>query len=243
MASSPRHETATTRARWRSADRATATLALVALLVAAADFVSKEVAVARLGAGHDVTFGPALRLALIYNDRLAWGLSGGGQAFAVTLAGTALLVAGVLAVRRRLTEVDPDAPGMLGLLVGAAIGNALSLFVYSRGVPDFIAVHRGGGVESVLNVADLGLLAGLALCCRTVWRVALAAHAERTTVVRPALAVEQRPVRRGWVEREVPIALARDERRSPPSRVPVADERRGPLPAAADDRPAERGER
>ena len=162
------------------ADRSAATLSLVATLLALADLGTKQLAVARLGAGPDLALGAALRLTLLFNQGLAGGLGERGTALAVTVAGTALVLAAVAAVRRPLAAVDASSPLMLGLIVGAALGNASSIVLWPAGAPDFIALDRGDGVEAVLNVADVGLFVGLALCARTTWRIAVALRHERT---------------------------------------------------------------
>lgn len=201
------------------ARRSASTLVVVAALLALADLVTKHVAVARLGAGADFSLGDAIRLTLIHNQGLAWGLSGGGAAFAITIAGTLLLVAAVAAIHRPLALVDPSSPRMLGLIVGAALGNATSLLLWPAGAPDFVAFDRGG-VEAVLNVADFALVVGLALCCRTTWRIARALRAERT----PRRALAERSRERRPVEREIPLVVARD------------DGRVGPVTGRPDDR-------
>ena len=234
-----RRLTGTRFARSTPPDRAAVSLVAVAVAVALADLVTKQVAVAWSSALAGRTLGEGVRLTLFHNHGLAWGLSGGGQALAITLAGTALLLAAAAAVRRPLAEVDPSSPRMLGLIVGAAIGNALSLFVWPAGAPDFIAVATGGGTEAVINVADVALLAGLALCCRTTWRIALAVRAERA--LRPALAPSVTQRAPAFVEREIPLVVARDGER-PPRR---DDVRRAPSvertrPHSDDTRPERR---
>ena len=204
--------TGTRTIRSTPADGSALSLTAVAVVVALADLVTKQIAVARLSEGTGLTIGEAVRLTLFHNHGLAWGLSGGGQALAITLVGTALLLGAVAAVRRQLAVVDPSSPRMLGLIVGAAIGNALSLFVWPAGAPDFIAVATGGGAEAVINVADVALFAGLALCCRTTWRVALAVRAEREPQPTLAPTLSQRAPRA--VEREIPLLVARDDERS-----------------------------
>lgn len=225
-------------------DGSATTLSVVAAGVALADLLTKQVAVTRLTAGPDIELGDSIRLALFHNHGLAWGLSGGGQALAITLAGTALLLLAVAAVRRSLAAVDPSSPRMLGLIVGAAIGNAASLFVWPAGAPDFIALDTGAGSEAVVNVADVALFVGLALCCRSTWRIALALRAERDR--RPSLAyspqLEERmatrvetplsPPRRP-LEREVPLVVASDGARRRPDDVAT----RRPRRPALDDRP------
>jgi lipoprotein signal peptidase len=221
--------------RAASIDRSATTLTVVAAIVALADLLTKQVAVTQLGSGADFALGDAIRLALFHNHGLAWGLSGGGQALAITLAGTALLLVAVAAVRRPLAVVDRSSPRMLGLIIGAAVGNAASLFLWPAGAPDFIALDTGGGSEAVINVADVALFLGLALCCRTTWRIAVALHAERER--RPSLARSARlgdriatradatradatradvpRAPRRPLEREVPLIVARDDGRRP----------------------------
>ena len=228
-------------------DRSTTSLAVVAAVVVLADLVTKQIAVARLGAGAGLTLGDAIRLALFHNHGLAWGLSGGGQALAITLVGTALLFVAVGMVRRPLAVVDPSSPRMLGLIVGAAIGNAASLFLWPAGAPDFIALATGSGSEVVINVADVALFVGIALCCRTTWRIAAAVQVERehrTALTRSAQlgqriatgvelphATPARERPRRPLEREIPLVAARDDDRRQPE---VGQSRSRPRPTVAD---------
>jgi hypothetical protein len=72
--------------------------------------------------------------------------------------------------------------------VGGALGNLGSLLLHPAGVVDFIAVAVGEGEELVLNGADLAAYGGLALLCRTVWRVIFLARSPARAVISARLA-------------------------------------------------------
>jgi len=138
---------------------------LVGLGVAAADLASKAVAVGMLG-DRVVELAPLLRLFVARNAAtVGWS----GQAFQLAATGVLLLL--IFLVIRNLAERDPDAPLAMGLLAGAAVGNLASALGSSYGVVDFIAIGTEGGAI-VANLADLTVLAGLALLIRTVYRLA-----------------------------------------------------------------------
>jgi hypothetical protein len=94
----------------------------------------------------------------------------------------------MLAACRDLARIDKDAPVALGLIVGGALGNLGSLLLHPAGVVDFIAVAVGDGEELVLNGADLAAYGGLALLCRTVWRVIFLARSPARAVISARLA-------------------------------------------------------
>lgn len=164
------------------------TLATIATLVATADFVTKALAQMFL-AGRDVRLSESVRLVLVPNDGYAWGMYFGE--LAPYLQTALFVVIGLLIVRAcpKLSTLDRHAPAALGLIAGAGIGNLASIFTPPAGVADFIAVDRGG-IETAFNIADLALVAGLALTLRTTVLVLRAIARERrptTSVVAPML--------------------------------------------------------
>jgi lipoprotein signal peptidase len=148
-----------------------AILTRIALLVAAGDFITKEVAVRWLGA-LDPHMTAVVRFGVVHNDRAAFGLSFGPNTFELNLALTMAAIVLIIPIGRELTRIDPQAPIALGLILGGALGNFTSLVLEPLGVVDFIAIVPAGGRGLVLNVADVAAYAGLAMLVRTGWMVA-----------------------------------------------------------------------
>ena len=144
----------------------------VALLVVLGDLVTKELAVwlladggASLGAlGR--ALGERVRFTLLANTQGAFGMSLGPHTWNVNVGLTLAAIALMAPVCRDLARVDASAPRSLGLIAGAAGGNLVSLLTPPHGVPDFIAVERGGGHELVFNVADVAAYVGIVLMAR-----------------------------------------------------------------------------
>ena len=159
----------------------------VALLVAAGDLLTKQVAVLML-ANDPTLVSSWLRLTLVHNDAAAFGISLGAYTFQVNLIVKLGAILLMLAACKDLARIDRDAPVALGLIVGAALGNLASLLLHPAGVVDFIALSIGGGAELVLNGADIAAYAGLALLGRTVWRVIVLARSPARAVISEQLA-------------------------------------------------------
>lgn len=137
---------------------------LLALTVVALDAASKAWAVRALRAGATIwIWHPWLGLGLYWNAGAAndLGARHPGVVMAVGIAGTAALVAILLAQRR----AGPGVP----LMLGGAAGNLLSRLV-AGAVPDFIRVYPGRGL---FDLADLALQVG------AVWLVVAWAGAAR----------------------------------------------------------------
>jgi lipoprotein signal peptidase len=146
-----------------------ATFTVVALLVVLGDLATKDLAVALLGdggaslgaVGH--ALGERIRLTVVGNTHGAFGMSLGPHTWNVNVGLTLGAIALMVPVCRDLARIDAAAPRALGLIAGAAAGNLVSLLTSPFGVPDFIAVDRGGGRELVLNVADVAAYVGIVL--------------------------------------------------------------------------------
>ena len=97
----------------------------------------------------------------------------------------------------------------LGLIAGGAIGNLVSLLVSPAGVVDFIAIQRADGAGIVLNVADIGAYAGVAMLMRTTAMViaAIRRNKREATLDR---AVERGAVLDRLADLEVIRVVARD---------------------------------
>lgn len=157
------------------------TLTTVAGIVAATDLASKRLASSFLD-DRDHTWtalGDAVRFVLVHNDRSAFGVSLGAHTWHVNVALTVAAIVLMLAVGQELARLDRGAPYALGLIVGAAGGNLASLVFSPGGVVDFVAIDRGGGHETVLNVADIAAYIGLVLTVRAARNVSRAIRVER----------------------------------------------------------------
>jgi len=161
-----------------------AALAAVAYAVILADLLTKLFAVALIGGGSLAVEG-GVRLALVYNDAGAFGLSPRELGVEASTVVTFALILLMLRVCRELTAIDGRAPLMLGLITGAGAANHFDMLASPRGVSDFIALEFGALRGLVFNVADLALLAGLLLCVRTAWLLIARISEERS----PAFAV------------------------------------------------------
>ena len=188
---------------------------LIASVVALADLVVKLAALVLLGERR-VDLTSWLGLGVHFNEHLAWGLTAGDFPALVTAAATIVILGIGWLVARDLTRVDGWAPVALGFLAGAGIANAFDGLVPPRGAVDFIIVAHSG-METVLNGADLAVMAGVALCCRTAVLLGMAIDRQRTRPVVPAAVV---------IEREVPVPLHAEVReRLAPGRTPEVHRR------------------
>lgn len=146
-------------------------LSRIALAVAAADLLSKALASA-LWSDKALHLTDWLSLAVVQNYGGAFGLSAGAYTWQLNLALTLAAIVFVIPVTKDLTRVDPDAPMALGLIVGGALGNLVSLLAPPAGVGDFIAIHWSSTHGLVLNLADIAAYGGLAMILRTGFRIA-----------------------------------------------------------------------
>ena len=141
-------------------------LTRIALLVAAGDLLTKEVALL-LVSGSGVATSSLLRFAVVHNDKAAFGFSVGPYTWELNLALTLGAIALIVPVSRDLSAIDRHAPTALGLILGGALGNFVSLILSPNGVVDFIGIQMRGGGELFLNFADVAAYVGLALLLRT----------------------------------------------------------------------------
>jgi len=151
-------------------------LATTASLVFIADFATKQWALGAL-ADSDRWLGAGWHLSLVNNTHLAGGLDGRGLEVPLTAILTTVAALLMLRICASLTSIDGGAPTTLGLLIGAGAANLADALIPPRGVVDFIAFTGSTGRTVSFNVADVLLVIGLAMCIRTVWRLALAIRA------------------------------------------------------------------
>ena len=109
-----------------------------------------------------VPLGPFMDIVLAKNPGISYSLfqtsteNGRLLLLAVTLAATLALGIWLWTAQARLTAVA------LGLLVGGALGNAYDRFAYGW-VADFYHFHIGAFSWYVFNLADCGIVAGVAI--------------------------------------------------------------------------------
>jgi len=147
-------------------------LAATAGVVFIADYATKQWAIRALDAS-DRLLGGGWYLTLVRNTHLAGGLETGGHELPLTAVLTIAVGVLVLQVYRQLTTIDASAPITLGILIGAGAANLADALLPPHGVVDFIAFTSSRGLTTTFNVADVLLVVGLALCARTIWRIAL----------------------------------------------------------------------
>ena len=184
-------------------------LALVAMLVASIDWLSKAVA-ARFVASEPLILGERLRFAVVHNAGTAFGLSAGTYTWQLNMALTMAAILLIIPVVRDLARIDPAASGALGLITGGAVGNFGSLLLGPPGVVDFISIGLGLHTELVVNFADIAAYLGLAMILRTgfllVAEIRRTARPRRTLQVQHWTTVAKRVGT--WVDREVPRPAA-----------------------------------
>lgn len=151
----------------------------IALLIAAGDLLTKQVAVLWVGS-LEPHVSSAVRFGVVHNDKGAFGLTAGDYTFELSLVLTLAALVLIVPVARDLARIDERAPAALGLIAGGAIGNLVSLLVSPAGVVDFIAVQRADGAGIAFNVADIGAYAGVVMLMRTTAMVIAAIRRNRT---------------------------------------------------------------
>lgn len=214
-------------------------LARIALLVALGDYATKELA-SRLVGDDATVFSDWLHFAVVHNPVAAFSVSLGTYTWQLNLAFTLAAIALMLPVSRDLARVDPLAPRALGLVVGGALGNFVSLVLSPHGVVDFIALNFPNGIGLVLNVADVAAYTGLAMILRTGFLIVAEMRRTAGQVVRSLPGFDAVPALSSrFADREVRRPVHRDDgwREVAVVNPPMGVDREVPLPGEAHDRP------
>ena len=140
-------------------------LSLVGLAVALVTFVLDQASklwvleIINIDERPPIQITPFMDLAMAWNEGVSYGLLATNMQ--PLLVGISLLISAVLWIwlaRAKMTFVAVA----LGLLLGGAIGNALDRLVHGA-VADFVHLHWGTWSWYVFNVADIAIVAGVAL--------------------------------------------------------------------------------
>ena len=115
-----------------------------------------------LGQRGRVTIAPFFDLVLVWNRGISYGLFAAGspaQVWMLVAVKTAITLALIVWLVRNTDRMTAIA---LGLLIGGAIGNTLDRVLYGA-VVDYVSLHAGGFYWYVFNLADVWVVAGVAL--------------------------------------------------------------------------------
>ncbi len=109
-----------------------------------------------------ITVTPFFDLVLVWNRGISYGLFQAGSQAQVwfLVAIMSAITVGLLVWLLRNTDVLTA--WALGLLIGGAIGNAIDRAIHGA-VVDFVSLHAGGFHWYVFNLADVWVVAGVAL--------------------------------------------------------------------------------
>lgn len=134
---------------------------LIAALVFAFDQLSKwwVLKVVNLDEREPIQITPFLDLAMAWNKGVSYGLLSThmqGVLVALSLAITVMLVLWLAKAEK------PFVAASYGLLIGGALGNALDRVLHGA-VADFVHLHWGTWSWYIFNVADIAIVAGVAV--------------------------------------------------------------------------------
>jgi signal peptidase II len=134
---------------------------LIATLVFACDQLSKYwvLKIVNLDERQPIQITPFLDLAMAWNRGVSYGLLTThmqGLLVALSLAITIMLVIWLAKADKPLTAAS------YGLLIGGALGNALDRLLHGA-VADFVHLHWGTFSWYIFNIADIAIVAGVAV--------------------------------------------------------------------------------
>lgn len=112
-----------------------------------------------IGARGPVAFTPFLDLLLVWNKGISYGLFNNNSQ--VILVGLSLLVCCVLWIWL-CRSPRPVTVAAIGLVIGGALANVLDRLIHGA-VADFFQLHWGNWTWYVFNLADVAIVAGVAL--------------------------------------------------------------------------------
>ena len=132
----------------------------LALLVIAADYLSKLAVLAALAPGESRALTPFFNLVLVFNKGAAFSFLAGAQGWQTLFFAAIASVASVVIVFLIHRTVGKSLfCGGLALILGGALGNLYDRLVYGH-VVDFLDVHAAGWHWPAFNVADAAITLG-----------------------------------------------------------------------------------
>lgn len=163
--------------------------AAIAAAVAAADLISKAVAVRSLGDAAFITLADRFSLFVVYNTGSVGGMMVGPYTMQVNVLVTLVAVALIAWIVEAIASVDARATRALAFVAGGAIGNLFSMLWGPEGVADFLAIRLSGETTVVANVADFALWAGAAMLAPVALLLFRLLRTERAATVRVTVGV------------------------------------------------------
>lgn len=144
------------------------TFVWTALAVALVDGATKWAALVSLGVWSTPGggLGP-FRLAVAYNPSGPMGMMPAGWTYVVAAS---LLLGALGFALWRTHALDAARAAALALMAGGTAANLLNYFVDAGGSVDFLGTPIGGGVWAVFNIADVFIVAGMAIHVALAWR-------------------------------------------------------------------------
>ena len=134
---------------------------LIATLVFVADQLTKFyiLRILNLDEREPIQLTPFMDLAMAWNKGVSYGLlSTHMQGLLVALS----LAISIMLVFWLAKATKPLAAASFGMLIGGALGNALDRLLHGA-VADFVLLHWGTWNWYIFNVADIAIVAGVAL--------------------------------------------------------------------------------
>jgi signal peptidase II len=134
---------------------------LIAALVFAADQLTKFyiLRIINLDEREPIQITPFMDLAMAWNKGVSYGLLTTNMQY-LLVAMSIFIVIAVLVFLSNTKK--PMAAASYGLLIGGALGNALDRILHGA-VADFVLLHWGTFNWYIFNVADIAIVAGVAL--------------------------------------------------------------------------------
>jgi signal peptidase II len=133
----------------------------IATLVFAADQLSKYwiLNVINLDEREPIQITPFMDLAMAWNKGVSYGLLSTHMQGLLVALSVAIAIMLVFWLRK---ATKPLAAASYGMLIGGALGNALDRLLHGA-VADFVLLHWGTFNWYIFNVADIAIVAGVAL--------------------------------------------------------------------------------
>ncbi len=137
--------------------RGRALFAVVAVIVFAADRVTKGLVAANVGFGQEVNAIPGL--VWIANTRNSGAAFGIGRSGSLIFLVASLVVAVAILWYVARNQVDTLTLGLLGLILGGTLGNGYDRLFHGGEVTDFVSLHW----FPIFNLADSAISVGVFL--------------------------------------------------------------------------------